>query len=124
MPEQQPVFGGKGTHLFAGIPVTDLQASLAWYNRLFGSPPAFFPNDREAVWTLAEHRWFYIIVDPKRAGGTVLTVMVDGLDEVIGDISRRGLEFGHEERPADTVRKVMYYDPDGNEIGVGSIPSG
>jgi catechol 2,3-dioxygenase-like lactoylglutathione lyase family enzyme len=32
--------------LFAGIPVTDYQAALAWYQRLLGSEPAFFPNAR------------------------------------------------------------------------------
>lgn len=42
--------------LFAGIPVSDYPAALAWYERLLGTPPAFFPNDTEAVWELAEHR--------------------------------------------------------------------
>jgi hypothetical protein len=42
---------------------------------------------------------------------------------MISSQAERGLEFGDEERPADSVRKVMYYDPDGNEIGIGSIPS-
>jgi len=27
------------THLFAGIPVSDLDASIDWYTRLFGRPP-------------------------------------------------------------------------------------
>jgi catechol 2,3-dioxygenase-like lactoylglutathione lyase family enzyme len=123
MPDQQLALGGKGTDLFGGIPVADFQRSVAWYTRLFGAPPAFFPNDSEAVWMVAEHRWLYIIVDGKRAGGAVQTVMVDGLDDIITGIAERGLEYGDEERPADSVRKVMYYDPDGNEIGIGSIPS-
>ena len=32
-------------YLFAGIPVDDYAAALTWYERLLGSPPAFFPND-------------------------------------------------------------------------------
>ena len=39
--------------LFAGIPVADFAAALAWYERLLGFPPTFFPNDREAVWELS-----------------------------------------------------------------------
>ncbi|WP_369805009.1 VOC family protein [Pseudonocardia sp. MH-G8] len=35
--------------LFAGIPVRDLAAACAWYERLLGSEPAFLPNDAEAV---------------------------------------------------------------------------
>jgi catechol 2,3-dioxygenase-like lactoylglutathione lyase family enzyme len=33
--------------LFAGIPVSDLPRSLAWYERLLGSEPSFLPNDVE-----------------------------------------------------------------------------
>jgi len=43
--------------LFAGIPVADYAAALTWYERLLGSPPAFFPHDTEAVWEPAEHRY-------------------------------------------------------------------
>jgi hypothetical protein len=31
-------------------------------------------------------------------------------------------DFNKEETPAEGVRKVMYYDPDGNEIGIGRVP--
>ena len=42
--------------LYAGIPVNDYPAALAWYEKLFGSSPTFFPHDTEAVWDLDEHR--------------------------------------------------------------------
>lgn len=45
---------GFGADLFAGIPVKDYKTALAWYERLFGCPPAFLPNDTEAVWVVAE----------------------------------------------------------------------
>ena len=123
MQDQQSALEGKGTHIFGGIAVSDFQRSLAWYTRLFGTPPAFFPNDREAVWMIADQRWLYIIVDQRRAGGAVQTIMVDDLDDVIKEIAKRGLDFTDEERPAENTRKVMYHDQDGNEIGVGSIQS-
>ena len=123
MADYELALGGKGTHLFGGIAVADFQRSLDWYTRLFGAPPAFLPNDREAVWMMADDRWLYIIVDEKRAGGAVQTIMCDGLDDVVADIGTRGLEFGGEERPAENTRQVMYYEPDGNEVGIGSIPS-
>jgi hypothetical protein len=47
-------------HLFAGVPVTDLRAATAWYEKLFGTPPSFLPNDTEAVWELAEHRAVFV----------------------------------------------------------------
>jgi catechol 2,3-dioxygenase-like lactoylglutathione lyase family enzyme len=123
MTDKPLALGGRGTEMFAGIPVRDFQASLEWYQRLFGSPPSFFPNDREAVWSIGDRRWVYIITEPERAGGAVLTLMCDGLEALIEDIRGRGIEFGNEELPAENVRKVIYYDPDGNEIGLGRIPS-
>ena len=34
-----------GVYLSAGIPVDDYATALAWYERLLGSPPSFFPHD-------------------------------------------------------------------------------
>lgn len=123
MTNERSALGGRTTEMFAGIAVSDFQAALDWYEKLFGVPPTFFPNKTEAVWALADHRWIYIIVEPDRAGGAVQTIICDKLEEVIGGIARRGLTFSKEERPAEGVRKVMYYDPDGNELGIGSIPA-
>jgi catechol 2,3-dioxygenase-like lactoylglutathione lyase family enzyme len=108
--------------LFAGIPVNDYAAALAWYERLLGSPPSFFPHDTEAVWELAEHRFVYVVQRPERAGHALLTVIVDDLDTVMAEAARRGLEPAKRETYGDGVRKTTYVDPDGNEIGFGGLP--
>ena len=54
--------------LFAGIPVRDYDAAVAWYKRLLGAAPSFLPDDTEAVWELADHRYVYIDVRPEHAG--------------------------------------------------------
>ena len=58
--------------LFAGIPVTDYAAALPWYEQFFGGRPAFLPNDIEAVWEVAEHRYIYIVQEPGRAGNALV----------------------------------------------------
>ncbi|MFI9613307.1 VOC family protein [Streptomyces sp. NPDC052023] len=108
--------------LFAGIPVNDYPAALDWYERLLGSPPAFVPNDKEAVWELAEHRYLYIELRPGRAGHALHTVFVDDLDARIAGITGRGVEPTSRETYSNGVRKVTYRDPDGNEIGFGGAP--
>ena len=105
-------------HLFAGVRVRDFGAALAWYRRLLGEP-SFFPNDVEAVWTLAEERSIYIVEDGERAGGSVLLVFLEDLDAQVAAISERGLEPGERETYANGVRKVIYRDPDGNEVAFG-----
>jgi predicted enzyme related to lactoylglutathione lyase len=108
--------------LFAGIPVSDYAVALTWYERLLGSPPTFIPNDAEAVWELAEHRYVYIEHRPGRAGHALHTVFVDDLDTRVARIAARGLEPLHRETYSNGVHKVTYQDPDGNEIGFGGAP--
>ncbi len=108
--------------LFAGIPVSDYAGALAWYERLFGFPPTFFPNDVEAVWELAEHRYVYIEHLPERAGHAMHTLFVDDLDERVRGASDRGVEPAKRETYDNGVRKITYRDTDGNEIGFGGEP--
>ncbi|MFC0508193.1 VOC family protein [Micromonospora costi] len=109
--------------LFAGIPVRDYHAAAAWYEQLLGTPPAFLPNDVEAVWELADHRFVYIEVRPEHAGHALHTVFVDDFDARLAGIAERGLEPAERETYANGVRKAIYRDPDGNEIGFGGGPA-
>jgi predicted enzyme related to lactoylglutathione lyase len=108
--------------LFAGIPVGDYAAALAWYQRLLGSPPTFFPNDIEAVWELAEHRSLFIEQRPEHAGHALHTIFVDDFDALVAQIADRGLKPTKRETYSNGVRKAIYCDPDGNEIGFGGGP--
>jgi catechol 2,3-dioxygenase-like lactoylglutathione lyase family enzyme len=108
--------------LFAGLPVSDYRRALSWYERLLGCEPSFLPNETEAVWQLAEHRYLYIEELPERAGHALHTVFVDDLDERVEGIAVRGIEPASRETYGNGVRKVIYRDPDGNEIGFGGAP--
>lgn len=111
----------EATELFAGVLVRDITRSRAWYERLLGSEPAFFPNDVEAVWALGQQRWLYLLQDASRAGGALVTIMVADLDTTIETITGRGIDPTDLEDHGD-ARKYAFHDPDGNEIGIGQIP--
>ncbi len=110
--------------LFAGLPVADYERAVGWYERLLGSGPSFLPNDTEAVWEIAEHRFFYIDVRPEHAGHAMHTVFLDDFDERVQQIADRGIEPAQRETYENGVRKWTYRDPDGNEIGFGGAPVG
>jgi len=112
----------KSLDLFAGIPVGDYAAALKWYERLLGYPPTFFPQDKEAVWELGEHRYVYVVQQPEHAGHAVHTLFVDDLDALVGQIADRGLDPSKKETYSNGVRKITYRDADGNEIGFGGAP--
>src|SRR5215831_5761808 len=105
--------------LFAGIPVRDYGVAAAWYERLLGAPPSFLPNDTEAVWELADHRYVFIEVRPAHAGHANHTVFVGDFDARLSQIAARGLEPAERETYENGVRKATFRDPDGNEIGFG-----
>ena len=50
-------------------------------------------------------------------------MIVDDLDVRVAGIAGRGIEPASEETYDNGVRKVLYRDPDGNEIGFGAVPS-
>ena len=107
-------------HLFAGLRVTDFQAARPWYERLLGEP-TFFPHATEAVWTLAEERSVYVVEHADGAGHCVVTIFVDDLDTHVAAIAARGLDPDDWETYASGVRKAVYRDPDGNELGFGGV---
>ena len=109
--------------LFAGIPVRDYTAAAAWYERLLGAPPSFLPNDVEAVWELAEHRYVFIEVRPEHAGHASHTVFVGDFDERMSQVLERGLRPAEREPYSTGVRKAIFHDPDGNEIAFGGGPA-
>ena len=109
--------------LFAGVPVREYASAVAWYERLLGGPPSFLPNDTEAVWELAEHRYLYIDVRPEHAGHAMHTVFAGDFDARLAQIAERGLEPAEVETYDNGVRKAIFLDPDGNEIGFGGGPA-
>lgn len=105
-------------HLFAGLRVRDFNAARPWYEQLLGEP-TFSPHATEAVWTLAEDRSIYVVEQADGAGHSVVTILLDDLDARVAAIADRGLEPHASETYPGGVRKIVYRDPDGNEVGFG-----
>lgn len=111
------------TDLFAGIPVNDLVAATSWYESLFGAPPAFRPNDTEAVWEVGPHQYVYVVIDAGHAGNALVTVIASDFDARIAGIAQRGLSPSLEEAYDNGMRKTTFTDVDGNQIAFGGGPS-
>lgn len=74
------------------------------------------------MWEVAPHRWIVLEERPERAGTATHTLFVGDLDARVAAISARGIEPSDLET-YDGVRKVIYRDPEGNEIGLGGNPA-
>jgi hypothetical protein len=107
--------------LFAGLYVTDHDAVVGWYTRLFGADPTFAASETESVWQLAEDRWVYVQQNPEHAGHSVVTVLVDDLAATVGDIAARGLRESAREDYPGGMQKAVFRDADGNQVGFGGV---
>ena len=113
---------GVGLELFAGICVRDYAAARPWYERLLGCEPTFLAHETEAVWILAEGRSIFVVENAERAGRALHTILVDDLDSLVSEIASRGISPAERETYSDGVRKAIYRDAEGNEIGFGGVP--
>jgi hypothetical protein len=102
--------------LFAGVPVADFAAAVAWYGRLWGRPPDVLVHDTEVMWCLADAAWLYVVEDAHRAGHALVTVAVPDLDRTMVQIGDRGVTGPPVEAVGDAGRKASITDPEGNVI--------
>jgi catechol 2,3-dioxygenase-like lactoylglutathione lyase family enzyme len=109
------------THLFAGVPVSDLDASTDWYTRFFGRPPDRVVND-EMLWEIHEPAWLFIEPNAAHAGAGRITLAVTGLDAVLERLDARGIDHEPIETYSNGVRHVKVPDPDGNAIALAEPP--
>jgi catechol 2,3-dioxygenase-like lactoylglutathione lyase family enzyme len=106
-------------HVFAGVAVSDYDASAAWYERLLGRPPDLIPKAGEAAWRLSGSGWIYIVADAERAGRGLITVTVDDLDAQLAELEQREVEIADTRTVPDVVRTALVVDPDGSRIQFG-----
>ena len=107
--------------LFAGMRVRDFAAARGWYERLLGEV-TFLAHATEGVWEIGEGRSIFVEEDPDRAGHCRALVFVDDLEAQVAEIAARGLEPDERLTYSNGVRKAVYLDPDGNEVGFGGAP--
>jgi glyoxylase I family protein len=103
-------------HLFAGVPVADLDRSRTFYERLLGRPPDLVPNDREAAWELHSGAWIVLIAGEQQLGATQHTLLVEDLDGFLDATRARGIEPGPVEAVGEGMRQSIVLDPDRNRL--------
>lgn len=112
---------GALTALIAGVPVSDLDASIDWYTRFFGRPPDMRVGE-EVLWDLDEHATLFIEPTAARAGTGRITFAVVGLDALLERLAAEGIQHEEVETYSNGVRHVNIPDPDRNAIAFAEPP--
>jgi glyoxylase I family protein len=103
-------------HVMAVVPVTDLDRSRRWYEKLFGRAADNNPMPTLVEWQIVPGGWVQVFDDDQRAGSTAVNVAVRDLEAHIEDLRRRGLEPGEIIEANKGVRLSALTDPDGNTV--------
>ena len=103
-------------HLLAVVPVTDLEAAAAWYERLSGRAPDNRPMPTLAEWRVTDTGWVQVHVDADRAGRALLNLAVDDLAAHLDQLRSRGLSPAEVQTASKGVQLASATDPDGNVV--------
>ena len=109
------------THLYAGVPVSDLDAGIDWYTRFFGRPPDHCAGS-EHLWEVAEHATLFIEPNAAHAGSGRIIFAVTGLDAVVEWLDAQQIGYEPLETYSNGVRHITIPDPDGNAIAFAEPP--
>jgi catechol 2,3-dioxygenase-like lactoylglutathione lyase family enzyme len=109
------------THLFAGVPVSDLDVGVDWYTRFFGRPPDMRVGD-VVLWDINQHATLFIEPNAEQAGAGRITLTVAGVDAFLERVAAQRIEHEPIETYSNGVRHVNIPDPDGNRIAFAEPP--
>lgn len=110
--------------VLAGVAVSDLARATTWYETLFGRRADAEPMPGLIEWH-TPGGVVQLVVDPGRAGGSLVTLWVPDVRRAAGELAARG---GPRVTPDDsTSDKVVFAtvtDPDGNAVTVVEVRAG
>lgn len=99
----------------ASLAVTDLKASVTWYEKLFERPPDSTPMPEVAEWKFERGGWLQVYQLPERAGQGSCTLAAIDLEETIAHLQSLGIDTS-QQTSGNKVKTVMIVDPDGNHL--------
>jgi catechol 2,3-dioxygenase-like lactoylglutathione lyase family enzyme len=105
--------------IFANVSCSDLRASAAWYEKLFGKPATRRPMQGLAEWQLTESAEMQLYEAKEHAGHSTLTLGVMPIEPERERLDAAGLKPGPVEA-ADDFFIVRLRDPDGNLVVLAS----
>ena len=101
----------------ASVAVKDLEASGAWYEKLFGRGADSMPMPGLAEWRLPHGGVLQVVQLPERAGAGSFTLAVTGIDAEAKRLLALGVGDGKTSSDPK-VKTMMFTDPDGNHVAI------
>src|SRR5262245_37378646 len=103
------------TRILAQMTVSDLNGAVAWYTKLFASPPDTKPMDGLVEWHLAPAFDVQVWLEPDRAGRSSMVLDDSDLDTRVKELERAGIGHGGIQ-DVTASRILQLVDPDGKRV--------
>jgi hypothetical protein len=111
------------TRVLAQATVTDPEAAVEWYSRLFGRPPDLRPMGGLAECHFGESHGVQVWAEPDRSGHSSMMLDESDLPGLIARLDQCGFDHGEpEDVTASTI--LLLEDLDGNRVVVSTALSG
>ena len=104
------------TDILAAVPVADPDAGAAWYELLLGRGPDSAPMPGLVQWEISGGGTLQVVHDAARAGGALLTLVVDDLAAEVAALQSRGLSPEAVDEGTVVAQFTTLSDPDGSLI--------
>jgi predicted enzyme related to lactoylglutathione lyase len=106
--------------LYSIMPVSDRTKAVEWFGAFFGRPADEVIGE-EYLWQVGENAW--VVVDDRdvraaRVGGTMITLGVADLDDILARLAAHGISHEPVETYSNGARHVVVLDPDGNSLSL------
>lgn len=99
----------------ASVAVKDMNASVKWYENVFGRSADSRPASQLAEWHFENGGWLQVYELAERAGSGSFTLAVSNIEEQIAHLEGLGVDTA-QRTTSPKVKTVMIADPDGNHI--------
>jgi hypothetical protein len=111
--------------LYSVVCVRDRVTSQKWFEAFFGRPADEVIGE-ECLWQAGENAW--VVIDDRhmraaRVGGTMITLGVTDLDDILARLAGHGIKHEPVETYGNGVRHVEVLDPDGNSLSLAEAPA-
>jgi catechol 2,3-dioxygenase-like lactoylglutathione lyase family enzyme len=104
------------TRALAALAVRDIDAAVDWATRLLGRPPDARPMDTLVEWHFEPQGALQLVLDPARAGGSVVTLQVADIAAAQTELAGRGVDLDYDDTTSTKVKFAQLTDPDGNAV--------
>ena len=103
-------------NIVPSLQASAFEATVAWYERLFGRAPDRRPMDGCVEWQLAATGGLQVFRNPDEAGTATCIIGLDDLDAFVDELDCRGISAEPFDVPSGQFRLAQLEDPSGNTL--------